>query len=288
MAFGLTEGVDYVGLSFVRSPDDVRTARREIENRGGSTPLIAKIETQAAVENIDAILSEADGVMIARGDLSIETPFTRVPALQKRIIGSANRLAKPVITATQMLWSMVNSPRPTRAEVADVANAVMDGTDAVMLSEETAVGNFPVAAVKTMDAIVRAAEDSGLQFGWEELEPARERNSSRCQKEHLAETGCRLAGQLKVDEITTITRSGQMARFVSKYRPRQPILAVTPVEATFRRLALVRGVVPLLLQENPEEWDALMRAAMNLIAESGWSGCRSVFISEETVRTGMV
>jgi len=288
LSFGLSEGVDYVGLSFVRSSDDVRTARREIESRECSTPLIAKIETQAAVENIDDILREADGVMIARGDLSIETPFTRVPVLQKRIIGSANRLAKPVITATQMLWSMVNSPRPTRAEVADVANAVMDGTDAVMLSEETAVGNFPVAAVETMDAIVRDAESSGLQFGWEEIEPSREETPSRCQKEHLAETGCRLAGRLRVDEITTITRSGQMARFAAKYRPVQPILAVTPVEATFRQLALVRGVIPLLLPENPEEWDSLMRGAMSLVSESGWSGCRSVFVSEETVRAGTV
>lgn len=158
LRFGLEQGVDYVGLSFVRSVEDVRTARAHIEALGGQMPVIAKIETQAALDRFDAIADAADGIMIARGDLSLETPFTRVPIVQKQLIAKANRRAKPVITATQMLYSMVASPQPTRAEVADVANAILDGSDAVMLSEETAVGQHPVRAVEVMAAIARETE----------------------------------------------------------------------------------------------------------------------------------
>lgn len=161
---GLEQGVDYVGLSFVRSANDVQAARDHMERLGGRAPVIAKIETRAALDRFDEILAAADGIMIARGDLGIETPYARVPIVQKRLIAEANRRAKPVITATQMLFSMVSSPQPTRAEVADVANAVLDGSDAVMLSEETAIGNHPVRAVEVMAEIVRETER-----GWPEV-----------------------------------------------------------------------------------------------------------------------
>ena len=162
LLFGLEQGVDYIGLSFVRNAEDLHTARAHIEARGGHVPVIAKIETQAALDHFDAIADAADAIMIARGDLSLETPFTRVPIVQKQLIAKATRRAKPVITATQMLYSMVSSPQPTRAEVADVANAILDGSDAVMLSEETAIGEHPVRTVEVMAAIARETEDSDL------------------------------------------------------------------------------------------------------------------------------
>ena len=161
---GLEQGVDYVGLSFVRSANDVQTARDHMERLGGRAPVIAKIETRAALDRFDEILDAADGIMVARGDLGIETPFARVPIVQKRLIAEANGRAKPVITATQMLFSMVSSPQPTRAEVADVANAVLDGSDAVMLSEETAIGSHPVRAVQVMADIALETERA-----WPEL-----------------------------------------------------------------------------------------------------------------------
>jgi pyruvate kinase len=161
---GLEHGVDYVGLSFVRSANDVQVARDHMERLGGRAPVIAKIETRAALDRFDEILDAADGIMIARGDLGIETPFARVPIVQKRLIAEANRRAKPAITATQMLFSMVSSPQPTRAEVADVANAVLDGSDAVMLSEETAIGSHPVRAVQVMAEVALETERA-----WPEL-----------------------------------------------------------------------------------------------------------------------
>jgi pyruvate kinase len=283
LSFGLGHGVEYVGLSFVRSAEDVRRAREEVQRRGDAL-IIAKVETQAALDHFDEILAEADGVMIARGDLSIETPFSRVPVLQKQLITKANRAAKPVITATQMLYSMVNAPRPTRAEVADVANAVMDGSDAVMLSEETAVGQDPVRAVEVMDRIVRDTEGGGLKVGWEQELPGEDLTAG--DREAMALAACRLADDLGVDYIGTITRTGRMARLAAKFRPHQPILASTPDPETFRRLALVRGVVPLLLPRDLNEYEDMAEAAVGLAHGSGWAGRSSVLLSENFVRRG--
>ena len=285
--FGLDQGVEYVGLSFVRSADDVRRAREEIErypNGTHDTQIIAKIETQAALDHFDEILEQADGVMIARGDLSIETPFSRVPVLQKQLIAKANRAAKPVITATQMLYSMVTSPRPTRAEVADVANAVLDGSDAVMLSEETAVGCDPVRAVEVMDCIARDTEAGGFRVGWDG--PFSEVDLTVGDLEAMALAACRLAEDLGVDFLMTVSRTGRMARLAAKFRPRQPILAASPNRTTFRRLALIRGVVPVRLSSSMSDYEDMARTAVELARREGWENKSFVLVSEDFVRRG--
>jgi pyruvate kinase len=278
---GMQAAVDYVGLSFVRTGEDVRTAKRAIARLGGGTPVIAKIETQAALDHLDEILAEADGVMVARGDLSIETPFTRVPVVQKAVIAAANRLAKPAITATQMLYSMVESLTPTRAEVADVANAIVDGSDAVMLSEETAVGRHPMRAVQTMAAI---ATDTDRAGPWKASAPDDSIALPRTEHEAVVEAACRLAARLDVGVIATITRDGETARLAAKYRPRQPILAVTPRAETYRQLALVRGVLPVLLPTAGETPEALVTAARGVAEQYGWGGRPGIVVGRDLVR----
>ncbi len=285
LEFGLEKGVDYVGLSFVRTAQDVQMAKREIADHGANAPVIAKIETQLALRNFAEILKEADGIIIARGDLSIETPFSEVPVVQKQLIARANRAAKPVITATQMLWSMVHHPQPSRAEVADVANAIMDGSDAIMLSDETTVGKYPVRAVKTMDRIARDTERSGLEFGWEEEQPEERVPSS---EREVARVGCELAEVLGVDLIGTITMSGETARFAASHRPTRPILAATPNRDTYRRLSLVRGVEPILFSCDSGTADATVGRALDALRKRGWSDKKGVFISRDRVRVGQV
>lgn len=239
LAFGLSLGVDYVALSFVRSAQDVLQARRFAAARGAGVRWIAKIEKHEALGEIDEILDAADGILVARGDLGVETPLEHVPALQKLLIARANRAGKPVITATQMLRSMVENPRPTRAEVSDVANAVLDGTDAVMLSEETAAGRYPVEAVRTMGRIVEDAERTPR------TPPAVEGNVRLALPEAVADAACRLAEDIGAAAIIALTQSGTTPRLVARYRPRAPIIAPTPLEETYRRAAMIRGVVPL-------------------------------------------
>jgi len=276
--FGLAQEVDYVGVSFVRSAQDVQTVRAHIEARGGKAQVVAKIETQAALDHFEAIADAADGIMIARGDLSLETPFARVPVVQKRLIAEARRRAKPVITATQMLYSMVSSPQPTRAEVSDVANAILDGSDAVMLSEETAVGDHPVRAVQVMAAIAMETEagapPDGLLPG--AMEPLTE-------EEAVVQAACQLASRLRSDVIVTITQTGEAARFAAKCRTRQPVLALTSDRATYQRLALVRGVVPLLLAAPVLHAAEPLEAVRSVIHERGWQGKRAVLVSAERV-----
>jgi pyruvate kinase len=281
LGFGLQHGVDYVGLSFVRTAEDIRTAKHAMAGLGGGAPVIAKIETRAALDHLDEILDEADGVMVARGDLSIETAFTHVPIVQKAVIAEANRRAKPVITATQMLYSMVESPTPTRAEVADVANAIVDGSDAVMLSEETAVGRHAVRAVQTMAAIAADTDRAGLRRASGSDDAT---GPPRNEHEAVVEAACRLAARLDVDVIATITRDGETARLAAKYRPRQPILAVTPRPETYRQLALVRGVVPVLLPTSGETPEAMVAAARAVAHEHGWGGRPGIFVARDLVR----
>ncbi len=237
LAFGLKLGVDAVALSFVRRAEDVLVARRAIRRHGSDAPVIAKIEQPEALDDLDAILEASDGVMVARGDLGVELPPERVPVLQKRIIREANRRGKPVIVATQMLESMVKNPRPTRAEASDVANAIFDGTDAVMLSAETSIGAYPVEAVGMMSRIAEEAEtafrpDRSLLRGWEALEvPAA-----------VADAAVRVAEDVRAAAIVVFTLSGATARLVAQRRPACAIHAFSPSEATCRRLALVWGV----------------------------------------------
>ena len=239
LTFGLDQGVDWVALSFVRNPQDVLEIKELISSAGKNVPVIVKIEKHEAIEEMDAILSISDGAMVARGDLGVELPAEDVPVLQKRLIATANRMGIPVITATQMLDSMVSSPRPTRAEISDVANAILDGTDAVMLSNETAVGKFPIEAVATMARIAvrieqekmnRRTEDTGRSIP----------NAISCAVGQISE-------QLGAAAIMTLTKTGATARNVSKFRPTKPILAITPHVDVARQLQLVWGVKPLLM-----------------------------------------
>lgn len=284
LRFGIENEVDYVGLSFVRTGEDVKLVAQQIAALGKKVPIIAKIETQAAIDHFDEILDEADGIMIARGDLSIETPFARVPVLQKELIRRTNQRAKPVITATQMLWSMVENPFPTRAEVADVANAIMDGSDAVMLSEETAIGKYPSEAVRVMSTIAEDTEAAGLKIGWEKETPEPLPVLAPNCKEEVARVACELASRLELDAIATLTLSGEMARLAAKYRPVQPIIAATPKETTRRSLALIRGVVPLLLPEPGVSEKQSLLAIRALLQESGLDLKEVVLVTNDSVR----
>ena len=246
LAFGLEHGVDAVAISFVRNARDVARVRQAIAQMSperADMPLIAKLERPEALDNLHEIIHMADGVMVARGDLGVEMSPEAVPIAQKRIIEMANRHAKLVITATQMLDSMIHNPRPTRAEATDVANAVFDGTDAVMLSGETAIGQYPVQAVRTMDAIVRAAEAHLARWGhWrgvpgEEQQPHDDALS-------LAIAARELAHDRDVAAVAVFTQTGRTALLMSKTRPRVPVLAFTPEERTYRRLAMYWGIIP--------------------------------------------
>ncbi len=243
LRFGLEHGVDFVALSYVRSARDVLAAREFMDSLGASVPIIAKIEKHEALDHLQEILSAADGLMVARGDLGVEIPLEMVPMVQKEIIAAANAAAKPVITATQMLLSMVTHSRPSRAEATDVANAILDGTDAVMLSEETAAGRYPVEAVKFLDRVSRATEESFPHLAWlRSRAPAGPQEIS----EAISYAACEMALDLTAAAILASTDSGSTARLISRLRPRTPIVAVTPRPETLRRLSLSWGVFPLL------------------------------------------
>ena len=239
--FAIRQGVDYVAQSFVRGASDIVGLRRLLKRRGSDLPIIAKLELRMAVERLDEILKVADGVMIARGDLGVEVPLERVPVLQKRILQEANRAGVIVVTATQMLESMVDAPRPTRAEASDVANAIFDGTDAVMLSAETASGSHPVRSVAVMDRIAREAEQSSLPSQCA-VEPAPEKDRAVHAVVHAAWDA---AGQAGARAIVVYTQTGATARMLSKLKPRCPILALAPTEKICRRMTMYRGVQTL-------------------------------------------
>ncbi|MFC7132019.1 MULTISPECIES: pyruvate kinase [Salinibaculum] len=235
------EEVDYVAASFVGSGEDVYAVNAVLDSFGADIPVVAKIERAEAVENLDGILDAADGVMVARGDLGVECPLEQVPLIQKRIIRRAQEVGIPVITATEMLDSMVHARRPTRAETSDVANAVLDGTDAVMLSGETAVGDHPVRVVETMARIIRDVEDS------EEYAESREHRvppAAEPRTDAIARSARYLARDVGAEAIVTVTESGYTAHKVAKYRPAVPVVAVTPTRSVRRRLALLWGVTP--------------------------------------------
>ncbi|HUT53527.1 MAG TPA: pyruvate kinase [bacterium] len=245
LEFAAKEDIDFVALSFVRRPEDVLKVKRILAAKGKRTPVIAKIEKPQALECIDEIVAAADGIMVARGDLGVEIPLEQVPVVQKMLIRKANQAGKPVITATQMLRSMVDSPRPTRAEVTDVANAIWEGTDAVMLSEETASGHYPVDAVKVMDRIARTvekdiAENAPVAAAYPSDDPI---------PDSISYSAYLMVEELQPRAIVTPTRSGATARRISRYRPDAPIIALTPAKATERQLCLTRGVVPVLIPE---------------------------------------
>jgi pyruvate kinase len=243
LAFGLAQGVDAVAISFVRTAEDVKKVRYAMERfaNGKRQPLlIAKLEKPEALDNLDAILEIVDGVMVARGDLGVELPPERVPVQQKKIIRTANRRAKLVITATQMLESMINNPLPTRAEASDVANAVFDGTDALMLSAETAVGKYPLEAVRMMDRIIHEAESHFLEWGEEQVVAGLEHSDAAS----MARAAQALANDMNVTAVACFTTQGESAWLMSKIRTRVPIMGFTPSVETARRLAFLWGIRP--------------------------------------------
>ncbi|WP_016953217.1 pyruvate kinase [Anabaena sp. PCC 7108] len=262
LMFGLDQGVDWVALSFVRNPQDIIEIKELISSTGKNVPVVAKIEKHEAIEQMEAILTLCDGVMVARGDLGVELPAEDVPVLQKRLIATANRLGIPIITATQMLDSMVSNPRPTRAEVSDVANAILDGTDAVMLSNETAVGSFPVEAVATMARIAERIEQEETLNTNSRLS----RDKRRSIPNAISQAVGQIAENLGAAAIMTLTQTGATARNVSKFRPKTPILAITPHVNVARQLQMVWGIKPLLVLELPSTGQTF-QAAINVAQE---------------------
>lgn len=252
IAFGVESGVDVFALSFVRRPEDVELAREAIRAAGSDAPIIAKIEKREAMEALDAILDAADGVLVARGDLGVETSFESVPILQKQILERSSEHGKVSITATQMLQSMMTNPKPTRAEASDIANAVLDGSDGLLLTGETAVGEHPVGVIETMDRIVRTAEESHLvhtRFG-------RPRENTGSYRRAIAEAAAFAAREMSLECIVVLTHSGTMARHVAALRPERRIVALTPFESTRRRLTMVWGVESYILDfpDSASEW----------------------------------
>lgn len=269
LQFGLDIGAEYISLSFVRKGADMADLRSRVRGRA---LLVAKIEKAQALANIGEILAESDAVMVARGDLGVELPFEKVPLAQKRVIQMANFYGRPVITATQMLESMIESPRPTRAEASDVANAILDGTDCVMLSGETAVGEYPIQAVEALRRIAGEIETSGvLEYGPRYLTAMPDdevRGASR--REHaVAAATVDAARQLHTPALITITRSGFSARLVSSYRPSAPIFAVCTDPVTFSQLAAVWGVNPILATEEEVSYQSLTDFGKRMVVEAG-------------------
>jgi len=265
LLFGVHAEVDLIALSYVRGGEDIQEAKEVLRSQHADIPIIAKIERHEALQHIEEIMNEADGIMVARGDLGVETPLEQVPLVQKDLIKRANGLGKPVITATQMLRSMVESPRPTRAEASDVANAIFDGTDAIMLSEETAMGRYPVEAVRFMVMIAEATE---RRFPHETFLPPDPYQKGEI-ADSMSHAACQLAEDLGVAAIITPTRTGRTARLVSRYRPRHPILAFSPKSATVRQLILSWGVHPILVPEFTNV-DEIVGKGITAALKQGW------------------
>jgi pyruvate kinase len=265
LKFGLKHGVDWVAMSFVRSARDLEPIRREI-GRAAKRPLVmAKIEQHEAIARLDEIIEAVDGVMVARGDLGIELPLERVPILQKEIIRRCNAAGKPVVTATQMLETMMTNARPTRAEVSDIANAVLDGTDAVMLSGETAIGSYPIEAARVMARVAVRAEST---FDYAARLAESSRWACRTVTDGISQATVGLADDLSARAIITATATGHTAFMTAMHRPRQPIIAVTPDVATQRRLTLAWGVRPLLANRG-RNTDTLITNAIGRAREAG-------------------
>jgi pyruvate kinase len=281
LEFALKNDVDAIAVSFVRTAEDVRLVRNRVAAYGGDTWIIAKLEKPQAIEHLDAILTVADGIMVARGDLGVEVPPEKVPAIQKHIIRRAAEFRKPVITATQMLESMIDNPRPTRAEVSDVANAVYDGTDAVMLSGESAVGKYPVGAVAMMARIVADAEHHIKEQA--SYEP-RERRSQLSIAETICEATAHAADDLDLRGIALFTESGVTARQLSKYHPSTPIFALSPLQVTVNRINLLWGTTPIRCPK-VNSTEAMVECAESLLEQGGHVRSREVIAIVAGTRT---
>jgi pyruvate kinase len=281
LEFALKNGVDAIAVSFVRTAEDIRLVRNRVSAHGSDTWIIAKLEKPQAIEHLDSILQVADGIMVARGDLGVEVPPEKVPAIQKHIIRKAGEYRKPVITATQMLESMIENPRPTRAEASDVANAVYDGTDAVMLSGESAVGKYPIEAVAMMSRIVQEAERTlKEQVGYS----VRPHESHLSIAETICEATAHAAEDLDLRGIALFTESGATARQLSKYHPSTPIFALSPIDVTINRLNLLWGTVPIRCPK-ANSTEAMVDLAEMLLEQGGFVRPREVIAIVAGTRT---
>ena len=266
ITFAAQAGMDYVAASFVQKAEDVLAIRKILEQLGSEMGIISKIENQAGVENIDSIIAVSDGIMVARGDLGVEIPSEIVPIVQKKIISKCNKAGKPVVTATQMLESMISSFRATRAEASDVANAILDGTDVIMLSGETASGKFPLEAVQTMARIAETIEQS---LDYETIFRNKGLGLKIHSTEAISHATVQMSQELISDAIVTVTTSGFTARMVSKYRPKAKVIAVSPSEGTVRRMQLYWGVYPVLGQEIADT-DKMIQYSLDVVQNSGY------------------
>jgi len=276
LLFGLQHEVDLISLSYVKEASDIQGVRRILEKESVDLPIIAKIERKEALDHMDEILQASDGVMVARGDLGVETPLEKIPNVQKKLIRKANALGKPVITATQMLRSMVDHTQPTRAEVTDVVNAIYDGTDAIMLSEETATGQFPVEAAQMMAKIAQSAEE---EFPFDQF-LRREIEGEMDLPQAISHAASSLAKEVKAAAIVTPTESGSTSQWVSRLRPRQPILALSRHLSTIKRLNLCWGVYPVLVPDW-KDTDEMLERSKRIPKELGMakSGDRIIIIA---------
>ncbi|WP_026894592.1 pyruvate kinase [Clostridiisalibacter paucivorans] len=265
--FGIENDIDFIAASFIRKPSDVIEIRKILEeNNADHIQIISKIENREGVENIDSILKVSDGIMVARGDMGVEVPAEEVPLIQKMIIKKCNNIGKPVITATQMLDSMIRNPRPTRAEVTDVANAILDGTDAIMLSGETAAGKYPIEAVKTMHNIAERTEDS---MDYKDILASIVRQNDITVTNAISHATCATAQDLGAAAIITATSSGYTAMAVSKFRPKAPIIAATTTERVMRLLSLAWGVYPILVDQT-NSTDEIVDVSIDGAMEKGY------------------
>lgn len=282
--FGAEVGFDFIAASFIRCANDVVKIRQVLEeNQGGDIQIIAKIENRDGVNNIDEILQVADAIMVARGDLGVEIPAEEVPVVQKMLINKANAVGKPVVTATQMLDSMIRNPRPTRAEASDVANAIFDGTSAIMLSGETAKGAYPLEAIRMMDRIAQTAESNSSRYNL----PLAVVTSTISMTNAISHATCNTANDLGAAAIVTITKSGHTARAVSKFKPTCPIVACTTMERVQRQLNLVWGCTPLLIDFGAEATDQVFARAIDTAENLGFANQGDVVVLTAGVPVGV-
>ena len=287
LEFAIHSGIDAIAVSFVRTADDIRHVNDRIKALGGDTWVIAKLEKPQAIENLESILEVADGVMVARGDLGVEMPPEKVPAIQKHVIRRASEYRKPVITATQMLESMVENPRPTRAEASDVANAIYDGTDAVMLSAETAAGKYPVDAVKMMAKIVIETESQQRELASDLPAGSHGGHSRMTIAEAICESMAHAAMDLDISAIAVFTETGATARQLSKYRPRPQIYALSSVEPAINRMTMLWGVIPVLC-EKYYTTEQMIGEAERILEDKGFVHSRQILgiVAGTRTRTG--
>ncbi len=281
IAFGISHGIDFIAASFIRSASDVLAIKRLVENSGSRADIIAKIESREGLDNLDEIIKVADGIMVARGDLGVVIPVEDVPLVQKMIINKCNKVGKPVITATQMLESMISNPKPTRAEASDVANAILDGSDGIMLSGETASGSYPLKAVQMMARIAEKTETS-LDFGREKADYS---TMSWTVTDSISHGTCTIAEELGAAAIITSTQTGYTAKMVSKYRPKVPVLAVTPDETVLRKMSVVWGVIPLLTRKS-KDTDSMISTALEVSLQAGLISLGNLVVITSGVPSG--